>query len=376
MRQHVIDLQDVISKGRITTTFVDNVLCLTAETQNTHFHQSEMPLTSFIQIPQKFKLPMRIDMRIKLDVPSAYLVVGKGHVSFGTLFLDNHRIGDILEPDAKKPFAFNNRMALDTFTDVTVIYDPHFMQIVVNHEERFFSKKEKYIKSPLLEAMNLEGLDLKIACSKQTHLSIASITMTEHESGELDGLRSRKMKTINEAVCLSIDKKTKADFEECISKLSSKLQNSLRSLNDYLLKQPQLKIKRKIEGTSQACKISYVSSHGFSYSVHVSENILDHFFWWYMVSNYTYEDKYMGRKNDLTSETLAKTAEESPDTTERLFSYYDECVGCTKECLVRTSYTYAGKTTAVCHGKMVMNMRCETFSDLQLMFSALAELMS
>ncbi|MGF7146378.1 hypothetical protein HNQ56_004846 [Anaerotaenia torta] len=56
---------------------------------------------------------------------------------------------------------------------------------------------------------------------------------------------------------------------------------------------------------SPAFYLPFGKGHGFSYVTHIYENVMDHFFWWYMVSNYKYENKYMGRKNDLTAQTFS-----------------------------------------------------------------------
>jgi hypothetical protein len=299
-----------------------------------------MPINSFIQIPKKIKLPSRIDIRVKMDAPSMYLILGKGHITFGTTFLDNRRIGDIVEPNVKATSAFNNKLEMNKYYDLSIIYDLKFMQILINGEERFFSKKEKYIKSPVFNELNRKGFELKIAGSKQNCLVISSITVTEFDNDELINLRSRENTDNKNDVCLGIDKKVKSDFDECISGLSLDLQKEIKELNDYLINNKNLKVKRKIEGNNQACKINYVSSHGFSYAIHVSENIMDHFFWWYMVSNYKYENKYMGRKNDLTAETLKKVAETSPDIAEKLFTYFYECNGCGPGICQGTTYEY------------------------------------
>jgi hypothetical protein len=373
MNQHKINLEEVIAHGKVKVEFENNNLCLSTQTQNESFYALDMPLNSYLQIKQKFKLPLRIDVRVKIDVPSFYLVLGRGHVTFGSGFQDNRRIGDIVEPERKNVTAFDNKLEIDTFVDLSVIYDLKFMKILIDGKEKFYSKKEKYIKSPLLDEMNLKGFDLKFAGSKQSILKIESFIVTEFENDELANLRSGQ-NTDRSMVCLSIDKKAKPDFNECISGLSSELQREVKDMDGYLLAQKKLKIKRKIEGTNQACKISYVSTHGFSYSVHISENIMDHFFWWYMVSNYKNENKYMGRKNDLTNETLEKVAEKSPDIADKVFSYYDECKGCSTNCLVKTIYEYSGKKKAACHGKLIMNMNISTFQNLKFMFSALTEI--
>jgi len=374
MEQYNISLKNVISHGNITTDFTDNMLHIITHSQNTRFYAFEMPLSSYIQLPQKVKIPLRIDLRIKMDNPSLYLSLGKGHLTFGINFLDNRRIGDIAEPDIKKTSVFDNKLEVNKFHDLSIIYDYKFMRILVNGKERFYSKKEKYIKSHFLEELNKNGFDFKIAGSKQTHLTIASISIIEYENDELKDLRSGQNTVFT--ADLSIDKKVKADFDECISKLPLELNDKVKEINNYLLNNKNLKIKRKIEGTSKACKISYVSTHGFSYSIHISDDILDHFFWWYMVSNNRYENKYMGQKNDLTELTLNKVKETSPETAEELFSYYDECVSCNPNCSVtRKIYKYADKKKAVCHGKMIMNMNVNTFNNIRFMFVALDELL-
>lgn len=334
-----------------------------------------MPLISYIGIAQKFKLPLRIDMRVKMDSPSIYLILGKGHVSLGTSFLDNRRIGDIVEQNPKITSAFDNSLEMNAWSDISVIYGLKQMQILVNGEERYFSSKEKYMRSLIFSEVNSEGFDLKIAGSKLANLALDFVRVTEYEDNEIAVL-GPKGNNLDSKICLSVDRKVKSDFDECISKLSTELKEAIYHINDFLLNCKNLKVKRKIEGSSQACKISCVSSHGFSYSIHVSEKITDHFFWWNMVSNYTYENKYMGRKNDYTNITLSKVAERSPEIAALLFSYYDECVGCSSGCHVKTFYEYSGKKKAVCHGKMIMNMNVSTFNNILYMFRVLAEILS
>ena len=376
MKKYNVDLKKVLSHGRIKTDFIGDFLYIMTQTQNNRFYSHEMPLNSFVQIPQKYRLPLRIDIRAKIDVPSMFLILGKGHVTFGTSFLDNRRIGDIIEPNPKIVTAFDNNIKIDTFYDFSVIYDLKYMQILINDEEKYYSKSEKYMKSPLLETQNSEGLELKIAGSKQSNLIIATIAITEFDRDELINFRLKPNNSDRRGICLSIDRKVKTNYEECISKLSDEIKVEIMNIDNFLLSNKVLKVKRKIEGTSQACKINYVSTHGFSYALHVSETIVDHFFWWYMVSNYTYENKYMGQKNDMTNVTLKKVSEIYPDIADHLASYFDECSGCSKNCLVKKVYEYDGKKILACHGKMIMNMNVSTFKNMNLMFKVLSELIN
>lgn len=376
MKRHDVSLENIKTHGKVNAEYVDHILHVTTHLQNNRFHVSEMPLVSYICIPGKFKLPLKIDIRVKMDSPSMYVVLGKGHLTFGTSFLDNRRIGDIIEPDIKKTSAFDNSMEANIPYDISIMYGLKFLQVNINGKERYFSKKEKYIKSPLLNQLNQEGFELKIAGSKQNCLSISSIVVTEFDCDELSNPHPIENTENYAKINLSVDKTAKSDFEECISKLSEELQTETRELNQYLLGNKMLKIKRKIEGTSEACKISYVSSHGFTYGIHISDSIADHFFWWYMVSNNRYQDKYMGRKNDFTIETLNKVKDVSPDIADQLFSYYDECFGCNINCSARTVYEFAGNKKTVCHGKMIMTMKIETFKNLHFLFQALTDILA
>ena len=90
-----------------------------------------------------------------MDNPSLYLVLGKGHVIFGTSFLDNHRIGDLIEPGLKKALVFLNNLEMNVFHEISVFYGYKFFQICIDSEERYFSKK--YIKSHILKNANNDG---------------------------------------------------------------------------------------------------------------------------------------------------------------------------------------------------------------------------
>ncbi|OPJ63785.1 hypothetical protein [Clostridium oryzae] len=96
---------------------------------------------------------MRIDLTVKIDSPAFYLFLGNGHINFGTPWSDNRRIDDIIEPNHKNRF-FHNHIPMNEFVDISVIYDFKAMQIFISGEERFYSKKEKYMKSKLLKELN------------------------------------------------------------------------------------------------------------------------------------------------------------------------------------------------------------------------------
>lgn len=134
---------------------------------------------------------------------------------------------------------------------------------------------------------------------KQSKIAIKEISITEHDNEPNIMPYGNIIKSAN----LANNKEAKVDFEECIFYLSKELQDELRKMDTYLLSEKSLKIKRRIEGDHHGCKITYTSQTGFSYSLLISDELLNHFFWWYMLSNYKFENKYGGRKNDLTNET-------------------------------------------------------------------------
>jgi len=185
-----------------------------------------------------------------------------------------------------------------------------------------------------------------------------------------------KNNKIGEARLFYIRRGVKAGFEECISLLVPALQEEIIKTDQFLLNEKELKIRRKIEGDQLGCKITYTSStHGFSYSLRINEHLMGHSYWWYMLSNYKFEDKYMGRKNDLTNPTLKRVYEQSPKVADRLVSYYGKCSGCSQSCAVKTIYELNHKKFVSCHGQMHMNMNLQTFSDFRFMIDVVKEML-
>lgn len=185
MKQYVINLSKITPQGKVETSLINDELQMTTTVSlNTHFDKSDMPIKHNISLPGRYQLPLRINMMVKINAPTLYLLLGKGHVNFLSDWQDNRRLGDIIENDYK-PHSFQNGISLNTYVEVAVIYDFKFMQILVNGEERYFSKKEKYMKSKQLENLNKEGFEVKIACSKHTELSLREVSIIEYEVSEL-----------------------------------------------------------------------------------------------------------------------------------------------------------------------------------------------
>ena len=349
---------NVIAEKRNAGLFLSATKCVRV------YYLPTKPLSSCITIPKKFCLPLKICMTLNMPQPGLHLLLGEGHISFGTMS-DNRSLSDIVEPDNKKPKYFDNRTNLSKDIEIMVLYGLKFMQIVIDGQTRFFSKKEKYMRSGLFASMNKAGFELNLGTDKFAEVLIKNMTIEEYDI-EPDAIPINN--EIGEVSIHFIRRGVKASFEECISLLAPALQGEIIETDQFLLNEKELKIKRKIEGDQLGCKITYISSvHGFSYALRINEHLMAHSYWWYMVSSYKYEGKFMGRKNDLTNLTLQRVYELSPTIAGRLVGYYGKCTGCSQSCAVKTTYELNNKRFVSCHGQMHMNMNLQTFADFRFM---------
>ena len=145
MKKTNIDLKLLLSKGHVATKTINEVLYITTTKRlSTKFENKNMSLDSYVYTPDTYRLPLRIDLSVKIDSPGLYLLLGNGHLNFGTPWSDNRRIDDIIDPNCKPRF-FHNHIPMDEFVDISVIYGFTNMQILINGEERYYSEKEKYM---------------------------------------------------------------------------------------------------------------------------------------------------------------------------------------------------------------------------------------
>ncbi|WP_242835291.1 hypothetical protein [Ruminiclostridium papyrosolvens] len=234
------------------------------------------------------------------------------------------------------------------------------MQILVNGEERFYSEKEKYMKSKLLKELNSTGFTLRISCTKRTNLLVKSLIITEydevpaiiHSNADLP-----KPLTSNEAVVVG----QKPKFESCISLLPNEIRNEIIKMDSFLRSLSPLKFKRQIEKYGN--KITYLASdYGFSYALYPSNDVMHHSLSWYIITNS--KPEFWHRKADMMEETLKRLDETSTELAERMFSNLTECIAC-RPCSVKTIYEFNGKKKLVCHGKMEFKMCVSDFKDVR-----------
>ena len=186
MHTHQINLTDFIPKGAIKSTISQKGLCLSLNTPlKTNFHRFIDVINSYILLPQKFYLPVKITFMINSDDVGFYLLFGNGRINFNDYgACDNRCYNDIVEPSLKPMPKFDNFLPKNKDVIIEVIYDYKFMQININGEERYFSAKEKYMKSKLTKEKNDEGFVLRFAIEQSEGLLIKDFTVTQYDEGE------------------------------------------------------------------------------------------------------------------------------------------------------------------------------------------------
>jgi hypothetical protein len=359
--KHNIELSHFLPKGQVTCEYKDNLLYMTTNhaIPTQRFDAEHLSINSYISLPDRYKLPLRIDMTVKIDAPGLYILLGKGHINFGTLWSDNRRIDDIASP-ARKTMFYHNYIDMNKFTDISISYDLTEMQIMIDGEERYYSKKERYMKSPAFREMNESGFDLKIACDKLVNLCIKSFSITEYDDtcSILHSGVELPAAITNNGVLAPDEKPT---FEKCILHLPTHIQGEIVKTDQYLKSLKPLNFKRQIEKNGN--KITYVASkYGLSYAIYLSNDIFDHSLQWYIITNGKPETWH--RKADMMEETLNMLTKTSPDFAERMFYYLEDCVGCYKNCLAKTHYRLGKKHKMVCHGKLKFRMSASGFEDV------------
>lgn len=370
MKKYNIDFNSIFSKGHVIKEIKDEMLHITTTQRlSTNFNKENMTVKSFIYLSDTYKLPLRIDFTIKIDSPGFYFFLGNGHLNFGTPWSDNRRIDDIVQPNYKPRF-FHNHIPIDEFVNISVIYDLKAMQILINDEERFYSEKEKYMKSELFKEHNEIGFMVKIACNKRTNLILESLSITEYDKmAEITHTNKNLPKPItrNEAV----EPEQKPKIETCISFLSNEIRSEIFRTDDFLRSLTPMTFKRKIEKYGN--KITYLASEfGFSYALYPSNDIMYHSLSWYIITSS--KPEFWHRKADMMEATLNKLGKTSPEFAEKMFLNLRECIGCSK-CKVKTLYEFKGKKKLSCHGIMEFKMCVSDFEDVRAFIYALNELL-
>lgn len=385
MKTNNIPLCSFLPHGKVEIIADKRKLCMTVTaTVNTGFTYSSTPIKSYIYLPDKYKLPFQINMTVKIDSPSFYLIIGKGHVGFAT-GMDNRRVTSILGDNIKpNTHDFDNHIPIGEYFDISVTYDNRAMWVMIDNEIRCFSKKDPYIKALKNDAIPDEfndGFNLALACDKRTRLTLESFAVTEFEDDE-PALPAEPVYINSLPVFVDIKRKDEATLEECIEGLNHDLQNEVLRTDDFILHdlKKTMKFKRKIEGGYPISRICYVSPLGISYKIFIAADYLWHDIGWIVYNTKREQEKYGGyRKSDYTIETLHKLAKKDLKFADEMFLRIRECCNCAPiggnksvQCIHRTLYEYNSKKINSC-GKFCFKMFTKDFVDLRELLAGVSD---
>lgn len=366
--EHAIDPATLQPKGAVRLEAGgDTLRFTTARRIPSDFYRENLQVHDLVELPGVYRLPLRIGFSVRIDEPGFYVLVGDGHVNFGTPWSDNRRMDDIVEP-RRDTFFFHNHMPMGRFVDIAIVYDPKAMQILIDGEERYFSTKERYMKSREFAARNAGGFTIALASDKGVHAEVRRLTVTEYEGVtpiEHGTPASRGAIKGNEAVLPG----GKPTFEACIARLPEALRHQVETMDAFLRGMKPMKFRRQIE--PHGSKITYVAAdEGLSYALLPSNDVLTHRLEWYIVANGPTDT--WGRKADRMEQTLRAIAQSDPALAQRLFDNLWECVGCYPDdhCLVRTRYELSGQAKIACHGRMRFAMNAGGFEDARAFLQA------
>lgn len=359
------DLTALRFHGHVRSEFRGGVLRMTLTHVNTlNYCKPGKRCVHYAEVPGRFRLPLRIDVTAKIDVPALYIMPGEGHVNFGDRF-GNRRLDDICEPRYKINL-FDNRIPFNEFVDISLIYDLREMQILINGEERYYSRSEKYMKSKLFPGMNEAGFPLGISCDKRARLEIRSVSVTEYNAAA--GI----VHTVDPKAEKFIPPDEKPDFEGCLSALPDALGDSVRDIDGWLRGLRSVKFKRQIG--KYGSKITYIApAEGLSYAIHIKGDVLYHTLQWYILTQGKPET--WARKADRMEDTLNHLARSDCDFARRIWNNFNECTGgYGPGCLARTTYGFMNDTIIACHGRLHFNMNPSEFDDVKRFITTLNEI--
>ena len=385
-----IDLASLVPRGQIAAVLIDHAAAVQSEQiqavsggtvlaepdENALFVRTFHALpynickpgirnSHYMELPGRYELPMRVDITAKIDTPALYIEVGNGFAAFGSHGSDIRRYEDICEPKHKVN-RFNNRLIMNEYNDISLIFGFKEMQFLVNGEERYYSKHEPYFKSRRLARMNEEGFQIRVTCEKNANLYIKSIQITEY-IGIAEILRPLMIETGMTSMKRSAPVK-RENLEDCINELPDDLRHIILRLDEWLLNLRPLEFSRRIGNNGDI--ITYLApEHGFSYALYPSDNVIYHKIEFVNTAGRRESDK----KTDRMEEILGSV---SGDLASRLFANLHECInGRGTSCAEKAAYSYGGQKKVVCHGMMRFNMTARDFDDAKSFIDAFNRLL-
>lgn len=350
MKTHNIALNIFPPKGGISLDMQDGILHMTTNRNRGIYGQcGSNPCLCF---PERYKLPVRIEMSAKIDSPQLNLYFGNGHLFFNAVRPDGVMADIIKYKPGDKQQTFDNRLPLNEFADISIIYGCKAMQILVNGKERFYSEDERYMKPQSIKESNETGFELKLSCTPRTDLYIQSVKITEYDE-EPEINRNIKEDT---PLIISVDGLYKnSSLENCISLIPDEFKTEILNTNAYLMSLKPAKFKRKITGG----RVTYISSHyGISYTILFCMGLFSHHLQFYIIHN----NKWGNKTKDYMMEVLELIYAESPELALKIFDELPLCAGgIGGGCVDHKDYEFHGIAKNSCNGRLSFKMTKDDF---------------
>ncbi|MCL2002937.1 MAG: hypothetical protein FWG72_02900 [Oscillospiraceae bacterium] len=363
MKKHLIDVSALRANGQAEIELRDNAAHVhTTHSITTKYFtlENESHKKHSVSLPDTYRLPFRVDMTVNLDFPSFFLIIGGGHITFAFPPSHNRKIEDIIKPSGKPNQdlrAYDNSLPFGEDADISVTYNTDEMQIVINGEERFYSRKLAYMKIKDPNELRMEELAIMLAVSKRSTLTVKAIAVTEYDA-QAPVTRGGGKEYIRPAAKES----PKHTFDSILAHMPERFAEKVTEMDRLLKSMRPLKFKRTLD--KNGGKISYVASEfGFSYLVHPSGAQSFHEFGWYIVYNGKPETWHC--KADFLEETLTEAAKTNPALSERIFDALNDCVNPGSGCLAKRLYAFNGRKRLSCHGRVMLRMCDDDFNDVQ-----------
>jgi hypothetical protein len=362
MMEHNIGIAMLKPHGQTFAETKDDVLCFSSAKEQP-FNLCKNIRNYYVEAPNRYHLPLQIDMTVRIDSPALYIILGKGEIAFGNR---TSHIEDICGPHKDKNIHFNSHITMNEFVRIKICFNLKEMQILVNGEERYYSTSEKYMRAKNFASMNQEGFSLKIACDNRVDSQIKQIIITE-------GIAEINREQVLDNEPFKFYALTgKPTFESCIAELPDTLRSAVIDIDAWIRTLRPIKFKRQIDKNGE--KITYIASdEGFSYQVYISGGVLQHKLWWYLLTQGKPETWH--RKADNMENTLNYLAQTDSFFAQRMFNNLYKCSGgYTSGCLGRTPYTFNDKKIISCHGKLNFNMNLSEFDDVKRFIGAVNDI--
>ena len=351
-----ISLESFVPHGKISVSAKNGELHMTGGSDR----------GAYVGIPNKFKLPFRIDMTVKIDAPALILQIGKGYINLNTGGMDNRRMMSIIGGETKPNIhKFDNRVPLNDYFDVSVIYGRKAMQLIINGEERYLNKKDVYMKSDLENTEFNDGFGFQIACRKRAEVIIKSLKVTEYiDEPDFEVLPKKDL-----IYAPSLTPTDKPAFEDCIKDLTPELKDCLFEIVNHL---KGLKFKRKIEGGYPESKITYFIPKVVSYQIKISHHLL----WHRTTAMLGFYVNNSGERSDEFNARFLKKIK--PELAEEIFDrMYDfHCGSCrgNHTCTHFNLTEYNGRKKNNCQHIIEFKMIKSDFDDVKTVIGAILDI--